>query len=135
MRKVFVNGCFDIIHRGHIELFSYARSLGDILFVGVDTDERVKFLKGDDRPFNNQHDRKYVLESIECISKVYFFESNTALENLIKEISPDIMVLGSDWEGKEVIGGKFAKELKFFKRIDGYSTTQILEYSSNRRNI
>ena len=132
MKKIFVNGCFDIIHRGHIELFLYAKSLGDILFVGIDTDERVKFAKGLDRPFNNQYDRKYVLESIGCISKVYFFESNKALENLIKEISPDIMVLGSDWEGKEVIGGKFAKELKFFKRIGKYSTTKILEYSTHR---
>lgn len=132
MKKIFVNGCFDIIHRGHIELFSYARSLGDILFVGIDTDERVRISKGSNRPFNNQDDRKYILESIEYISKVYFFQSNIALENLIKEISPDIMVLGSDWEGKEVIGGKFAKELKFFKRIEGYSTTKILEYSTNR---
>ena len=132
MKKIFVNGCFDIIHRGHIELFLYAKSLGDQLFVGIDTDERVKSAKGDDRPFNNQFDRKYVLESIECISKVYFFDSNKALENLIKEISPDIMVIGSDWEGKEVIGGKFAKALRYFKRIDEYSTTKILEYSTNR---
>ena len=71
MKKIFVNGCFDILHRGHIELFKYAKSLGDILFVGIDTDERVKKAKGNERPFNNQDDRKYLLESIKYIDEVF----------------------------------------------------------------
>lgn len=127
MKLVFVNGCFDILHRGHIELFSYAKSLGDYLMVAIDSDNRVKKMKGQTRPFNNQEDRKYVLESIRYIDEVLFFDNSEELEYLIYAYNPDIMIVGSDWKGKEVIGSKHAKELVFFDRVGDYSTTKILK--------
>lgn len=126
MKFVFVNGCFDVLHRGHIELFKYAKSLGDYLMVAIDSDSRVKKMKGKTRPFNNQEDRKYVLQSIRYIDEVLFFESSEELTYLIYVYNPDIMVVGSDWKGKEVVGSKHAKELVFFDRIGDYSTTKIL---------
>jgi D-beta-D-heptose 7-phosphate kinase/D-beta-D-heptose 1-phosphate adenosyltransferase len=126
MKLVFVNGCFDVLHRGHIELFSYAKSLGDYLMVAIDADVRVKKLKGKDRPFNNQEDRKYVLQSIRHIDEVLFFETSDELKYLIYVYNPDIMMVGSDWKGKPVIGSEYAKELVFFDRIGDYSTTKIL---------
>ena len=100
MKTVFINGCFDVIHRGHIELFNYAKSFGDYLVVAIDTDERVKKLKGFFRPFNNQNDRKFVLEAIRYIDRVYFFNSEEELEELILNINPEVMVVGSDWKNK-----------------------------------
>ena len=132
MKTVFVNGCFDILHRGHLELFAYARSLGDHLTVGIDTDERVRELKGPKRPINSANDRAYILSRLQDIDQVRQFNSGEELENLIKELTPDIMVVGSDWHGKEIVGGHFAKEIRYFKRIDGYSTTRIIEGHRNR---
>ena len=127
MKKVWVNGCFDIIHRGHLELFQFAKSKGELLIVGIDSDRRVKALKGENRPFNNQQDRKYFLESIKFIDQVEVFNTEQELEQKIKIIAPDIMIVGSDYKNKKVIGSKYAEELVFFDRIDGYSTTKILE--------
>ena len=124
---VWTNGCFDILHRGHIELFKYAKSLGTKLYVGIDTDEKVKLDKGIDRPFNTLEDRKIMLESIKFIDQVFIFDSAKELEEMVKTISPDIMVIGSDWRGKKVIGQQYTKKLKFFNRVIGYSTTNILE--------
>ena len=124
--KVWTNGCFDIIHRGHIELFKYAKSLGDTLIVGIDSDEKVKKDKGLTRPINNVIDRKFILESIEYIDKVIIFNDTQGLSDAIENILPDVMVIGSDWKGKTVIGQEYAKELIFFDRIEGYSTTEIL---------
>jgi len=132
MDIIFVNGCFDILHRGHIELFKYAKSLGDYLIVSIDTDRRVQELKGLNRPFNNQDDRKFILESVRYIDAVYFFDSENELETLISSINPDVMVVGSDWKEKKVIGSQYAKSLKFFKRVGDYSTTKILQGSSVR---
>lgn len=132
MRLIFVNGCFDILHRGHIELFKYARSLGDCLLVAIDSDERVKSMKGSKRPFNNQEDRKFVLQSIKYIDDVLFFSTDIELENLTYSYSPDIMVVGSDWKGKKIIGSQYAKQVKYFDRIGDYSTTKILQSSFNR---
>lgn len=132
IKKVFTNGCFDVLHRGHLELFKYAKSLGDVLVVGVDSDEKVKADKGEKRPCNELLDRIEMLESLRYIDKVYSFGTTEGLELLVKHISPDIMVIGSDWRGKKVIGEQYAKELKFFERIDGYSTTKIIENIGNR---
>ena len=123
---VWINGCFDIIHRGHIELFKYAKSLGTKLYVGIDSDLKVKKDKGESRPINNVGDRKYVLESIQYIDKVYIFHSKQGLENKIEDILPDIMVIGSDWKGKEIVGEQYTNKLVFFDRIKDYSTTNIL---------
>ena len=127
MIKVWTNGCFDILHRGHIEMFRYAKSLGDELVVGIDTDEKVKLDKGKDRPINNLQDRIYMLQSIKYIDKVIPFDSTKDLENTIKWYKPHIMVIGSDWKGKEVIGEFWTDKLIFFDRIDGYSTTNTLD--------
>lgn len=132
MKLIFVNGCFDVIHRGHIELFKYSRSLGDCLVVAIDSDERVKMMKGYDRPFNNQDDRKFLLESIRYIDDVQIFSNETELENLTFKYKPYIMVVGSDWKGKNIVGSQHAKQIKFFERIGKYSTTNILQNSFDR---
>ena len=127
MKLVWTNGCFDVLHRGHIELFKYARSLGDKLCVGIDTDAKIKLDKGIDRPFNKLEDRKIMLESIKYIDEVVTFGSTEELETTIRNTQPDIMVIGSDWQGKKVVGQQYAKRLEFFNRIEGYSTTNILK--------
>ena len=125
--KVWTNGCFDILHRGHIELFRYAKSLGDELVVGIDTDAKVMLDKGKDRPINNLQDRMYMLQSIKYIDKVIPFDSTKDLEKTIKWYRPNIMVIGSDWKDKDVIGSFFTDKLVFFDRIEGYSTTSTLD--------
>ena len=127
MKKIFTNGCFDVLHRGHLELFEYAKSLG-YLYVGVDSDAKVKLDKGKDRPYNKLEDRIKMLQSLRSIDEVRSFNDTQGLEDLIKEISPDILVIGSDWRGKKVVGTQYATKLQFFERIDGYSTTSILKY-------
>ena len=124
---VWTNGCFDIIHRGHIELFRYAKSLGSKLYVGIDSDSRVKKLKGEQRPINSEEDRRSVLDSIKYIDKTFVFGSGIQLEDLIKQINPSVLVVGSDWRGKDVIGGGHVESVQFFERFGGYSTTKILE--------
>jgi rfaE bifunctional protein nucleotidyltransferase chain/domain len=127
MKTIWVNGCFDILHRGHIELFHYAKSLGDYLIVGIDSDTRVKHLKGSSRPINNQDDRKFFLESIKFIDKVVVFNNEDELCDCIKFNDVQIMVVGSEYKEKKVVGSQHSKELKFFDRIGDYSTTNILE--------
>tara|TARA_R110000851_G_scaffold58480_3_gene135778 strand:+ start:100 stop:489 length:390 start_codon:yes stop_codon:yes gene_type:complete len=127
MTTVWTNGCFDVLHRGHIELFRYARSLGDRLIVGIDSDEKVKKDKGASRPYNNVEDRKFILQSIKYVDEVIVFSSRKELEMKIQKIEPDCMVIGSDWKGKEVVGQQYTNKLHFFDRIPGYSTTDILE--------
>jgi D-beta-D-heptose 7-phosphate kinase/D-beta-D-heptose 1-phosphate adenosyltransferase len=128
--KVWTNGCFDILHRGHIELFKYAKSLGTELIVGIDSDVKIKKEKGNSRPINKVYDRKFLLESIKYIDKVYIFNSKEELENKIEEILPNIMVIGSDWKNKNIVGAQYTDKLVFFDRIEGYSTTNILENGS-----
>ena len=124
--KIWTNGCFDVLHRGHIELFKYAKSLGDELVVGIDTDEKVKLDKGESRPINNLQDRMFMLQSIKYIDKVIPFDSTLDLNDTIKWYRPDIMVVGSDWKDKKVIGKMFADKLIFFDRVGNYSTSKIL---------
>ena len=126
MVKVWVNGCFDVLHRGHYELFNYAKSLGDKLAVGIDSDEKVSIDKGPDRPYNNINDRVYALQSLKAVNEVYVFNSRKELEDLIENYQPDCLVVGSDWKDKDVVGGHFAKKIVYFNRIEGYSTTNIL---------
>ena len=126
-KVVWTNGCFDILHRGHIEMFRYAKSLGEHLVVGIDTDEKVRKDKGQSRPYNCVEDRKFILESIRYIDEVCIFDTTEELRSAIEKYEPEIMVIGSDWKGKPVIGSEHAKELKFFDRIGEYSTTNILD--------
>jgi D-beta-D-heptose 7-phosphate kinase/D-beta-D-heptose 1-phosphate adenosyltransferase len=129
MKLVWTNGCFDVLHRGHFEMLKYAKSLGDYLIVGIDSDQKVKQDKGPERPFNILADRKFALQSIRYVDKVLTFDSRKHLEHLIELLEPEIMVIGADWKGKEVVGAQYCTELRFFDRIDGYSTTNILEQS------
>ena len=124
--NVWVNGCFDILHRGHIELLKFAKSQGDILIVGIDTDERVKQSKGDKRPFNNAEDRKIFLESIRYVDKVVVFGSDKDLERHLMDNKIDVMIVGSDWKGKQIVGGHLSKRIVFFDRMREYSTTRTL---------
>ena len=127
MKKViWVNGCFDILHRGHYELFNYAKSLGDILIVGIDSDAKVKKDKGIDIHFNDISDRVYALESLRAVDMVEVFDSKEHLEYILAGLKPDIIVVGSDWKNKEIVGGHSAKKIVYFNRIGNYSTTNIL---------
>ena len=126
---VWTNGCFDILHRGHIELFKYAKSLGDTLLVGVDSDFKVKQDKGEDRPFNNEEDRIELLNSIRYIDKVFLFNTTEQLDRTIRNVQAQVMVIGSDWKGKKVVGESHVEELVFFDRISKYSTSKILQCS------
>ena len=125
--KVFVNGTFDILHCGHIELLNYAKSLGDYLLVGIDCDERVKEKKGSTRPIHNQQERKFFLENLKAVDAVDVFSNDKELEGMIKSFKPDIMVVGSDWKDKSVIGSYYAAKLIFFERIGEYSTTKTIQ--------
>jgi D-beta-D-heptose 7-phosphate kinase/D-beta-D-heptose 1-phosphate adenosyltransferase len=129
MKIVWTNGCFDILHRGHFEMFKYAKSFGEQLIVGIDSDEKVREDKGPGRPFNSAEDRKFALECVKYIDEVVIFNSREELEQEIRQLHPDVMVIGSDWRGKTVVGEQYCTELRFFDRMEGYSTTNILEQS------
>lgn len=131
MKKIFVNGSFDILHRGHIELLKYAKHLGDVLVVAIDTDDRIQQLKGSSRPINNQWDRKFVLENIRSVDDVCLFGSDAELVALIQEYAPDVMVKGSDYIDKTIIGAEYCKEIKFYDRTD-HSTTKTVQDIINR---
>ena len=127
MKTIFVNGTFDLLHPGHVSLLSWAKSLGDYLIVGIDTDDRVREKKGSTRPIYNQTDRGIMLVSLSAVDEVRYFDSDESLENLVKEVKPDIIVVGSDWKGKTIIGSYYAAELKFFDRIEEYATTKTIQ--------
>lgn len=127
MKKIFVNGTFDILHSGHLSLLNYAKSLGDYLIVAIDTDERVKEKKGLTRPINNLKNRQMMLLNLRSVDEVISFNSDEELENLIKSIKPDIMVVGSDWKNSTVIGSYYASQLIFFDRLNEYSTTKTIQ--------
>ena len=130
MSKIWVNGCFDVLHIGHIKLFEYAKSLGTHLMVGIDSDERVKELKGQNKPYNNQNIRVEFLNSIKYIDDVVVFNTEEELRNLVRVYSPDVMVVGSDYKDKVVIGEEHSKSLCFFEKIEGHSTSSILGASN-----
>ena len=127
MKNIFVNGTFDILHPGHVQLLNYAKSLGDTLTVGIDSDRRVKENKGYARPVYNVGDRAYILQNLKAVDYVVIFDSDEELERCIKTVKPDIMVVGSDWKGKSVIGSMYPAELRFFDRIEKYATTKTIE--------
>ncbi len=129
-KVVFTNGVFDIIHRGHIELLKYAKSLGDYLYVGIDSDKRVKFNKGEYRPIISQEDRVEIISSIKYVDGVYIFNNLDELAELHAKISPDILVKGSDWYEKQIriSDGVLPKtKIVIFNRLGNYSTTNIIK--------
>jgi len=128
MVKVWTNGCFDVLHRGHLDMLKYAKSLGDILVVGIDSDNKVRKAKGPSRPFNTLENRIALLRELRCVDEVVSFDSAEELERCVKEHNPEYLVVGSDWQGKKVVGEKYAQKVCFFDRVGSFSTTQILEY-------
>ena len=127
MKNIFVNGTFDILHPGHIQLLNYAKSLGDNLTVGIDSDRRVAEKKGPTRPVNSVGDRAYMLQNLKAVDHIVIFDSDEELEECIKIVKPDIMVVGSDWKGKSVIGSMYSAELRFFDRVEEYATTKTIQ--------
>jgi D-beta-D-heptose 7-phosphate kinase/D-beta-D-heptose 1-phosphate adenosyltransferase len=132
MKFVFVNGTFDILHPGHMALLEYAKSQGDYLLVAIDADSRVKQFKGETRPINNQNTRKRMLECLKFVDEVKIFDSDESLTNTVKEYAPDLMIVGSDYRHKRVIGSEHAKELFFFERDEEYSSTKVIETINSR---
>jgi D-beta-D-heptose 7-phosphate kinase/D-beta-D-heptose 1-phosphate adenosyltransferase len=126
MKKVWVNGCFDVLHHAHFKLLEHAASFGELLIVGIDSDQRVKELKGDDRPFHSQEERKYNLERVKGVKRVVIFDSSEMLEQLIRTFEPDVFVIGSDYKNKPIVGEQYAKSIVYFNRLENFSTTKIL---------
>lgn len=122
---IWTNGCFDILHTGHIELLKFAKSKGDFLFVGIDSDNRVKNLKGEKRPINSQWDRKKMLESIKYVDKVFIFDDEHSMEEILIDNKIDLIVIGDEYTDKKVTGSRFC-EISFFKKIPGKSTTNLI---------
>ena len=127
---VFTNGCFDILHIGHVKYLEKAKNFGDILILGLNSDDSTHRLKGKNRPINTQDDRAYILASLEVVDYVVIFNEDTPL-NLIKLIKPDVLVKGGDYEGKEVVGQDIAKELKLVQFIDAKSTSKTIKKIRN----
>lgn len=129
-KLVFTNGCFDILHRGHVSYLNSARAEGDYLIVGLNSDASVKRLKGDSRPINDEDDRKFVLENLSAVDFVEIFEEDTPLE-LIKQVCPNILVKGGDWKPEQIVGSDFVLshggEVKSLTFIAGKSTTGTIE--------
>jgi rfaE bifunctional protein nucleotidyltransferase chain/domain len=126
---VFTNGCFDILHKGHVAYLAEAKKLGDILIIGLNSDESVKRLKGSERPINSEKDRAFVLMGLKSVDYVEIFTEDTPL-NLIKEIMPQVLVKGGDWKIEQIVGASEVMQnggkvfsLQF---VDGYSTTSII---------
>ena len=137
-KVVFTNGCFDIIHAGHVQYLQQAKELGDILIVGLNSDDSVKRLKGSSRPINNQQDRKIVLEALRSVDYVLIFEEDTPY-NLINQIKPDVLVKGGDWKVEQIVGSDIVLEnggeVKSLLFIDGASTTSIIEKILSKKEI
>ena len=123
---VFTNGCFDILHVGHVKYLQKSKGYGDILIVGLNSDESIKKNKGEGRPINKESDRAYILASIEAVDYVVLFNEETPLD-LISLIKPDILTKGSDYSGKEVVGQHLVRELKLVELTDGKSTSGTIE--------
>ena len=129
MKVIFTNGCFDILHRMHVELFQFCKSKGDKVIVGLNSDASIKRLKGKERPIFNQDDRKFLLESLECVDEVVVFEEDTPYE-LIKKIRPDHIVKGGDYKPEDVVGNDISKVI-IFNYDENYSTTKTLSKLQN----
>ena len=125
-RIVFTNGCFDILHLGHVKYLEKAKSFGDVLIVGVNSDASVRRLKGENRPVNPEYDRAYLLAALDAVDFVTIFDEDTPYE-LIEIVGPDVLVKGGDYKGKEVVGSDIAKEVRLVDFVDGKSTTKIIE--------
>ena len=133
-RLVFTNGCFDLLHKGHLDLLSNAATFGDKLFVGLNSDTSVKKLKGDSRPIQNEKTRALKLLELKYVNHVIIFEASTP-QKLIHTMSPDVLVKGGDYKKNEIVGAKHVISnggiVKIIPLTPGFSTTSIIEKSSN----
>lgn len=135
MKKVFVNGAFDVLHSGHLDLLDFASMLGGRMLVALDTDEKIRYNKGADRPLNNLKVRKQLMSMLKPVDSVVSFNSDKELEDIIKRYKPDVMVKGSDWRGKKIVGEEYCKEVVFFERTNNESTTNTLQDFVDRRRM
>ena len=134
MTTVMVNGTFDVLHPGHVALLNTARSYGDHLIVAIDTDRRVKELKGEQRPINCQTDRRIMLSALKAVDIVEFFDSTEELITLMQRYQPDVYVKGSDWKhDTQSTAQQYCKEVIYYDRIEPYSTTKTIQDIANRR--
>jgi rfaE bifunctional protein nucleotidyltransferase chain/domain len=123
---VFTNGCFDILHAGHVSILEFAKNLGDVLVLGINNDASIRRAKGPERPINRQDDRGLIAASLEAVDAVVFFSEDTPLK-LIKSVRPDILVKGADYKESEVVGRDYAGKVVLFKLLKGRSTTNIIK--------
>ena len=123
---IFTNGCFDLVHVGHIKVLTFCRSLGDVLVVGLNSDASVTRLKGKERPLIPQKERAQLLASLESVSYVTIFKEDTP-ERLIKLVQPDVLVKGGDWTTDKIVGKDIAKEVVRVPLVKGHSTTALIE--------
>jgi rfaE bifunctional protein nucleotidyltransferase chain/domain len=132
--KVIVNGTFDILHIGHLRLLQYAKSFPEsYVYVLIDSDRRVKELKGSERPIHTEYERASFLFALKAVDRVDVFDTDEELINYIKNFEPDIMVKGSDYKDKPIIGAEYCKQIRFYDRLEQYSTTNKIQDIINRR--
>lgn len=135
MKKVFVNGAFDVLHSGHLDLLDFAGMLGGHLLVAIDTDARIEYNKGIGRPFNPLSIRKHIMSMLKPVNSVRVFDTDQELVDIIRQYQPDVMVKGSDWKGKTILGEEYCKEIVFYERTNGQSTTKAIEDFITRRQL
>jgi len=134
MNKILINGTFDILHLGHINLLRHARSfINSFVYVLIDSDRRVKELKGYNRPVNNEYHRASMLFGLKYVDRVDIFDTDQELINYIKNFTPDIMLKGTDYKGKDIIGAEYCKKIEFYDRLEKYSTTNIIQSILNQQ--
>lgn len=129
-KVVWTNGCFDVLHVGHVKYLQQARDLGDFLVIGLNSDDSVSRLKGKDRPLNDQEDRAFLLAGLSCVDYIVIFEEDTPFD-ILSVVRPDILVKGSDYSKDSVIGREFSKEVVLIDFVNGYSTTRTISKIRN----
>ena len=136
MVKVLVNGCFDVLHCGHVKLLEFASQIPfSYVYVLLDSDQRISESKGQGRPLYTEHERCYLLKSLRFVDQVEIFHSDQDLINKIQAYKPDIMVKGSDYKDKPIIGREYCKEILFYDRISQHSTTKTIQSIIDRRDL
>lgn len=132
MKKIFLNGTFDVIHVGHLKIINYAKSLGDYLMIAIDTDRRIKQLKGNHRPINDVYERKTLLQNLKAVDEVQVFDSEDDLIHILVAYKPDIIVKGGDHRETSKLAKQYCNEVVFYDRFGDYSSTRKIQSIANR---